>query len=96
LFDYLPDTTCKQLMEVFYHWLAPGGLLLVTNATDALNNSRPFRFSMEYILDWYLIYRNKNQLTSVIPDAAGQDDVNVVAENVGANLFLEIRKPDHA
>ncbi len=96
LFDYLPDTTCKQLMEVFYHWLAPGGLLLVTNATDALNNSRPFRFSMEYILDWYLIYRNKNQLTNVIPDAADQDDVNVVAENVGANLFLEIRKPDHA
>ena len=96
LFDYLPDTTCKQLMEVFYTWLAPGGLLLVTNATDALNRSRPFRYSMEYILDWYLVYRDKNQLTNVVPDAADRDYVNVNTENVGANLFLEIRKPDHA
>jgi extracellular factor (EF) 3-hydroxypalmitic acid methyl ester biosynthesis protein len=96
LFDYLPDTTCKQLMEVFYNWLAPGGLLLATNATDALNDSRPFRFSMEYLLDWHLIYRNKEQLTNVIPDAADREYVNVVAESVGANLFLEIRKPDHA
>ena len=34
LFDYLPDTTCRQLMEVFYDWLAPGGLLVVTNVMD--------------------------------------------------------------
>jgi extracellular factor (EF) 3-hydroxypalmitic acid methyl ester biosynthesis protein len=96
LFDYLPDTTCKQLMEVFFDWLVPGGLLLVTNATDALNSSRPFRFSMEYILDWHLIYRDKEQLANLTPDSADKDYVNVVAENVGTNLFLEIRKPDHA
>ncbi|MGH7993179.1 MAG: hypothetical protein ACREDQ_06660 [Limisphaerales bacterium] len=96
LFDYLPDTTCKHLLEVFYDWLAPGGLLLVTNATDALNNSRPFRYSMEYILDWFLVYRDKKQLIDLTPDSADRDYVKVVAENVGANLFLEIRKPSHA
>ena len=61
LFDYLSDSVCRQLMNVFYEMLEPGGLLLATNATDALNASRPFRYSMEYILDWYLIYRNKAQ-----------------------------------
>ena len=96
LFDYLSDNVCKQLMNVFYETLAPSGLLLVTNATDTLNGSRPFRYSMEYILNWYLIYRNKEQLTNLVPDSADKDDVNVVTENIGVNLFLEIRKPKHA
>jgi hypothetical protein len=43
-----------------------------------------------------LIYRDKEQLANLTPDSADKDYVNVVAENVGTNLFLEIRKPDHA
>jgi len=71
-------------------------LLLATNATDALNASRPFRYSMEYILDWHLIYRNKNQFAAVAPDLAGKDDTTISAEATGANLFLEVRKPKNA
>jgi extracellular factor (EF) 3-hydroxypalmitic acid methyl ester biosynthesis protein len=96
LFDYLSDSVCKQLMNIFYDMLAPGGLLLATNATDALNASRPFRYSMEYILDWHLIYRNKNQFAAVAPDLAGKDDTTISAEATGANLFLEVRKPKNA
>ncbi len=70
LFDYLSDTVCKQLMNIFYEMLAPGGLLLATNATDVMNDSRPFRYSMEYILDWYLIYRDKNRFATLAPDLA--------------------------
>src|SRR5207249_3661845 len=57
LFDYLSNQVCKRLMNIFYDLVAPGGLLLATNVSDALNSSRPFRYSMEYILDWHLIYR---------------------------------------
>ena len=96
LFDYLSDNVCQRLMNIFYETLAPDGLLLVTNATDILNSSRPFRYSMEYILNWYLIYRNKEQLTNLVPDSVDKDDVNVVTESIGVNLFLEIRKPKHA
>ncbi len=96
LFDYLSDDVCKQLMNIFYDMLAPGGLLLATNATDALNVSRPFRYSMEYILDWYLIYRDTAQFTAVAPDLADKDHVFISAEATGANLFLEIRKPENA
>ena len=96
LFDYLSDAVCKQLMNIFHEMLAPGGLLLATNATDALNSSRPFRRSMEYILDWHLIYRDKKQFTGLAPPCADKNDIRVVAENTGANLFLEIRKPRHA
>jgi extracellular factor (EF) 3-hydroxypalmitic acid methyl ester biosynthesis protein len=93
LFDYLSDDVCKQMMDIFYGMLAPGGLLLATNATEVLNSSRPFRFSMEYILDWHLVYRDQQQFFNLKPDLADDDDVKVIAENTGTNLFLEVRKP---
>jgi extracellular factor (EF) 3-hydroxypalmitic acid methyl ester biosynthesis protein len=96
LFDYLSDSVCRQIMNIFYEMLAPDGLLLVTNATDALNCSRPFRYSMEYLLDWYLIYRDKAHFATVAPDQADADNIAVIAENTGANLFLEVRKPKNA
>jgi extracellular factor (EF) 3-hydroxypalmitic acid methyl ester biosynthesis protein len=51
---------------------------------------------MEYLLDWYLIYRDKAQFTTLAPDQADTDTVAVIAEDTGANLFLEIRKPKNA
>ena len=93
LFDYLSDSVCKQILNIFYDMLAPDGLLLATNATDALNCSRPFRYSMEYLLDWHLIYRDKAHFAAVAPDLADADKTAVIAENTGANLFLEVRKP---
>jgi extracellular factor (EF) 3-hydroxypalmitic acid methyl ester biosynthesis protein len=93
LFDYLSDGVCKQLLNIFYDMLASDGLLLATNATDALNSSRPFRYSMEYLLDWHLIYRDKTHFAAVAPDLADADKIAVIAENTGANLFLEVRKP---
>lgn len=96
LFDYLSDSVCKEILNIFYNMLAPGGLLLATNATDALNASRPFRYSMEYLLDWHLIYRDKGRFAAVAPDGAEADKIAVIAENTGANLFLEVRKPKDA
>jgi extracellular factor (EF) 3-hydroxypalmitic acid methyl ester biosynthesis protein len=96
LFDYLSDKVCKQLMNIFYANLAPGGLLLATNVTDALNVSRPFRYSMEYILDWHLIYRDATRFRKTAPDIADDHQVAISGEATGANLFLEIRKPKYA
>jgi extracellular factor (EF) 3-hydroxypalmitic acid methyl ester biosynthesis protein len=96
LFDYLPDITCRQLMSIFYACLAPGGLLVTTNVNDALNASRPFRYSMEYILDWNLLYRNRVQMISLVPDGIADDDITVATEDTGTNMFLEVRRPDHA
>ena len=81
-------------MSIFYNLLAPGGLLVATNVSDAMNDSKPFRHSMEYILDWNLIYRNARQVAALAPEAAPADNVAVISENTGVNVFLEIRKPD--
>ena len=95
LFDYLNDETCRLLMNIFYGMLAPGGLLVATNVSDALNAVRPFRYSMEYILDWHLMYRDGRRVAALAPADAARDDWSVVAEGTGVNLFIEVRKPVH-
>jgi extracellular factor (EF) 3-hydroxypalmitic acid methyl ester biosynthesis protein len=96
LFDYLADNVCRRLTEIFYELLAPGGLAVVTNVSDAMNSSRPFRNSMEYILDWHLIYRNGAQIETLTPSQVPEGCSRVLSEQSGVNIFLEIRKPNNA
>ncbi len=91
LFDYVPQTTCQQMMDIFYDLVAPGGLLLATN----VNATNPLRYGMEHLLDWHLIYRNEAEFREVAPEKALDENVRVFADETGVNLFLEIRKPDH-
>jgi extracellular factor (EF) 3-hydroxypalmitic acid methyl ester biosynthesis protein len=95
LFDNLADPVCQRLMDLFYSMLAPGGLLVATNVSDAMNRTRPFRYSMEYILDWHLIYRNGADFRTLAPTQAPADSVNVVSDVTGVNVFIEVRKPHH-
>jgi extracellular factor (EF) 3-hydroxypalmitic acid methyl ester biosynthesis protein len=92
LFDYLTDTVCHRLMTLFYTWLAPGGLLLVTN----VDPSNPLRYGMEHLLDWHLIYRNASQLRALRPSQVLTEDANVKSEVTGVDLFLEVRRNQHA
>lgn len=89
LFDYLPDRTCQQLMNLFYQWLAPGGLVVATNVFPC----QPFRHMLEYLLDWRLIYRNPRQMLALTPAAAPPEAARVVSDLTGTNLLLEVRKP---
>jgi len=93
LFDYLADPICQRLMDIFYEMLAPGGLILVTNVSDAMNQTRPFRYSMEYMLDWHLIYRDGTAIRKLAPAKAVPELVNATADMTGVNVFLEVRKP---
>ena len=89
LFDYMSDRICKRLMNIFYDLLAPGGLLIATNV-DA---SKPFRHSMELILEWHLICRNQAQFAALNPERAGPGQFTVTHEQTGVNVFVEVRKP---
>ncbi len=91
LFDYLPNSSCKELMDIFYDMLVPGGLLIATNVEP----SNPLKCGMEYLLDWHLIYRNDKNMWEICPDAAEKSDVCIRTDVTGVNLFLEVRKPGH-
>jgi len=92
LFDYLPDLVCRSLTDIMYEWVAPGGLLLVTNVEP----SNPRRKGMEHLLDWHLIYRTGPRFHSLHPRRASADWVAVRTDVTGVNLFLEVRKPNYA
>lgn len=91
LFDYLPDTTCRQLMDVFYDFVAPGGLLVATNVEP----SNPLRYGMEHLLDWHLLYRREPDMRALSPVQADPDEITVRTDATGVNLFIEVRKPAH-
>lgn len=88
LFDYLPDAVCAQLLKLLHGWLDPGGLLLATN----IKTTRAIELSLEYMLDWKLICRDKARFESLTPAVAEGDLVRTLGVNQGYNLFLEVRK----
>lgn len=92
LFDYLSDSVCRHLMNLFYELVAPGGLLIATNVAD-LNPSRGW---MEYVLDWNLVYRSPQQFATLAPVTARPDHCVVRAIGDAVNISIEVRKPEHA
>jgi extracellular factor (EF) 3-hydroxypalmitic acid methyl ester biosynthesis protein len=90
LFDYLPDAVCQRLVQVFYSWVAPGGLLLVTN----VDPSNPIKHGMEHLLDWHLIYRGAREAARWKPEQVPGDQFSLLAESTGVNIFAELRKPE--
>lgn len=88
LFDYLTDRTCQQLTDIFYSWTERGGLVITTNVEP----QNPLRYGMEHLLDWNLIYRNASDMAKLKPAKAAQDDVKIISDLTGVNVFLEARK----
>jgi len=91
LFDYLEDSVCVNVIKVLYGLVAPGGLLVITN----VDPSSPSRGWMDFVVDWYLVYRNRESMLNLVSEDIDPDLVEVETNGVGANIFLKIRKPEH-
>jgi extracellular factor (EF) 3-hydroxypalmitic acid methyl ester biosynthesis protein len=88
LFDYLSDQVCRQLMEVFYAMLLPGGLLIATNVDD-----HPAQNQMECFLEWHLVHRNENKMRTIVPAKVATENVTIKRDPTAVNIFIEVRKP---
>jgi extracellular factor (EF) 3-hydroxypalmitic acid methyl ester biosynthesis protein len=89
LFDYLNVPEGGDLLRTMWSWLAPGGQTLAFNFT--LPN--PTRTYMEWIGNWYLTYRTREELAELahvagIPASA----VTLGAEATGVNLYLQAQR----
>ena len=89
LFDYLSEPACQSLVNLFYDWLRPGGTVIVAN----MNDSKPFRNFIEFVLDWQLIYRDSGKMLALAPERV-RDAARVITEPTSVNLFLHLVKPD--
>ncbi|HVC94980.1 MAG TPA: class I SAM-dependent methyltransferase [Pirellulales bacterium] len=84
-FDYLADEPAKTLLGLFWRHLAPGGMLLVGNFAPHC----PTRAFMEWIGNWYLIYRRADELARLAEQAGiPAPCVRIGAERMGIDLFL--------
>ncbi len=90
LFDYLNTRRAQALLAALYERLAPGGLLAIGNAYGP---NKHF-WMPEFVLDWTLIYRDRNelrQLAAPVADVAA--GIEVQREASEAYDFLLVRKP---
>lgn len=89
LFDYLSDRVCARLIRLFYEWVVPNGSVLVTN----MNVRKSSRYVLEYLADWYLIYRDQAAMSELVPGLGRQ---RVFTDDTGINVCLEVVKVDGA
>lgn len=89
LFDYLDDQNVAGLLGTLWQMLAENGRLLVFNFAPT-NRSRAY---MEWIGNWYLIYRDTDQMQKLAGDAGiPVDQMRIDAEPSGANLYWDATK----
>lgn len=89
LFDYLEDEAAIGLLQAFWRSLASGGLLLVGNFAP-LNPTRAY---MEWVGNWYLIYRTAEKLDRLAEQAGiPRNCRTIAADHTGIDLFLIARK----
>jgi hypothetical protein len=65
LYDYLSEKVAIRLNAHLISILAPGGRLVVPNFLQ----SAPNRASMELLQDWFLIYRDENEIRRLVAKA---------------------------
>lgn len=88
-FDYLPDRDAVALLAHFWRMLRPGCRLLVFNFTP----DNPSRAYMEWIGNWYLIYRSRIELAELAHQAGlPADCVHISAEELGVDAFMSAEK----
>jgi extracellular factor (EF) 3-hydroxypalmitic acid methyl ester biosynthesis protein len=88
LFDYLRESTAQILTRALYDQLAPGGLLALGNA---IGPNEHF-WSPEFILDWTMLYRTREEMRRLAQRLPETAEVNVVVEPGDAYYFLLVRK----
>ena len=89
LFDYLSAPVAATMLAEFWRQLAPGGAAFIFNFAD-----NPTRAYMEWLGNWYLIYRTQAELAALAA-AAGISSLHwsLGAEPLGIDRYLALQKP---
>jgi SAM-dependent methyltransferase len=98
LYDYIKTSLLDHskgtiaLTKNLFDLLKPEGILIVGNFN--CNNPKDLRFIMEYVLDWQLIYRNKEDMfdfSRSIPENMIKE-MKILDEPSGIQHFLKVVK----
>lgn len=86
LFDYFTDPVAQFVANRLYSALNNGGNLIIGN----FNTNNPTQFVMEALGDWYLIYRNEENLKELFSRVTSK--LQIESEKEGINLFAVMEK----
>jgi len=88
LFDYLRFPTAARLSGNLYKNLAPGGTAYIGNMVP----TNPCRWFLEHHLEWFLLYRTREEILEFGRAAAPDAELGIVEEPTGVNPFLSMRR----
>lgn len=89
-FDYLEEEAAASLLRSFWNILRPSGQAMIFNFAPW----NPTRAYMEWIGNWYLIYRTREDLARLAINAEiPANDFEISAESSGVGLLLRVTKP---
>lgn len=89
LFDYFDRDMARFIIKCLMPQIKPSGRLLISNIS--LDNNR-YRSFIEYGLDWYVVYRSRDQLAALVTDNSTCASFSVDEIEDGMMKFLEIRR----
>jgi extracellular factor (EF) 3-hydroxypalmitic acid methyl ester biosynthesis protein len=90
-FDYLEPAIATATIRLLYQRLRPGGRLLIGNFAPHC----PSRAFMEWIGNWYLIYRTAEEMAALAQAAEIPSSCfTITSEKTGCDLFIHARRPD--
>jgi extracellular factor (EF) 3-hydroxypalmitic acid methyl ester biosynthesis protein len=90
LFDYLEDKLAARMTSRMFDLVAPGGSMIIPNFAKGM----PEQGYMEAFMDWYLIYRDENQLFDFMSEL-NMDEVasfDIYSDPSGNVLYLKVIK----
>lgn len=88
LFDYLQPHSWVSLCRSLFGLVAPHGRLYIGNMVP----SSPSRWFMELHLDWYLEYREREELLALSRKAAPSARIAITEEATGINPFVVLER----
>jgi len=87
LYDYLPQRRARALTKVLWERVAPGGILVVGN----FQGHHWSRYAIEAVMDWFVLYRDPDDLTALASELAG-GCASVVDDATGLLHMLQVRR----
>ena len=98
LYDYIRTDNHNDskgavaLTKNLYDFVKPGGSLIIGNFSP--NNPQDLKFMMEYVYDWFLIYRDKQDMLDFTRSIPKEEigTVSILEEPLGINYFIKIDK----
>jgi hypothetical protein len=88
LYDYLPPPIAEALAALTFGMLKSGGRLLISNAINTVKDAG----YMELYMDWWLIYRNAQEVSSCVSRLPAQDVEGVRRWDTPYFVYLEVMK----